>query len=189
MQNVSYAGGFTDAPVQAAFAFRSAMTVMARPGEIRVLEGSAPPAPLGVAAGTLVLTLCDPDTGIFLAGAFDNKDLRDWITFHTGAPLVDAEDADFAVGAWGDLIPLDGYKVGTSEYPDRSCTLIAELPHLSAQGATLRGPGIKQSAALSVPDAGRLAINAAQYPLGLDFFFTCGTAVAGLPRSTSGTEG
>lgn len=57
-------GGFQDAPVDAAHAFRTAMTVMARPGEIRALIGCEPPAPLSVAAGTLLLTLCDAETNV-----------------------------------------------------------------------------------------------------------------------------
>lgn len=189
MQTVTLTGGFRQAPVDAARAFRAAMTAMARPGDIRTITGATPPAPLSVAAGTLILTLCDPDTGLALCGACDTADVRDWITFHTGAPLVPPGEAQFAVGRWADLIPLDAFRIGTSEYPDRSATLIVEMEALEPTGAVLRGPGIRDTAHLSLPDAGAMAGNAALFPLGLDFFLTCGDRVAALPRSTRIGEG
>jgi len=185
----AYGGGFDDPAIGAARAFRAAMTVMARPGEIRDLAAAQPPAPLSVAAGTLLLTLCDPETGVYLGGACDTPEVRGWLAFHAGAPVVAAERADFAVGRWDDLGPLERYRIGTPEYPDRSATLIVEMETLEASGATLRGPGIKDSARLNLPDAAVLAGNAMLYPLGLDFFFTCGGRVAALPRSTTISEG
>ncbi len=179
-----FSGGFRDAPRDAAHAFRAAMTVMARPGEIRTLVGAEPPAPLSVAAGTLLLTLCDADTGVYLAGAADTPEMRQWLGFHTGAPIVEASRADFAVGRWSDLIPLSNYRIGSSEYPDRSTTLIVESDVLAPKGAVLSGPGIKTTTRLSLPDIAALQGNAMLYPLGCDFFFTCGDQVAALPRST-----
>ncbi|SLN23423.1 Alpha-D-ribose 1-methylphosphonate 5-triphosphate synthase subunit PhnH [Falsiruegeria litorea R37] len=188
-QATQFAGGFTNAPVDAAHAFRAAMTVMARPGEIRTLTGAQAPAPLSEAAATLLLTLCDPETKVHLAGEADTPEVRGWLTFHTGAPLVDAGEADFAIGTWESLIPLGAYKIGTSEYPDRSATLIVECTGVTQTGATMTGPGIKESAQLSLPDVEVLRTNATAYPLGLDFFFTSGTQVAALPRSTQISEG
>lgn len=181
---LQYSGGFQNAPVQAAHAFRAAMTVMARPGEIRELKGVQPPNPLSIAARTLLLTLSDPETKVHLAGAFNTDAVRAWLTFHTGAPLSQAADADFAVGTWTQLGPLGTYRIGTAEYPDRSATLIVECDALQQAGAILSGPGIKDTARLSLPDAPALQANAALYPLGCDFFFTCGDRVAALPRST-----
>lgn len=184
MGQVQFSVGFDDAPIQAAHAFRAAMTVMARPGEIRSLTGATPPDPLSVAAATLLLTLCDPETKLHLAGAVDTEAVRTWLTFHTGAPLVAASEADFAVGSWEALPPLGAYRIGTSEYPDRSATLIVECEALRQAGATLSGPGIKDVTHLSLPDIDALQGNSALYPLGCDFFFTCGEQVAALPRST-----
>ena len=179
-----FSGGFRNAPVDASHAFRAAMTVMARPGEVRDLTGAEPPAPLSIAAGTLLLTLCDPETRVHLAGEADTEAVRKWLTFHTGAPIVAAAEADFAVGRWDDLMPLNTYLIGTSEYPDRSATLIVECDALEQQGAALSGPGIRDVSHLSLPDIAVLQGNAALYPLGCDFFFTSGTQVAALPRST-----
>ena len=151
-------GGFTAAAHQSAHAFRAAMQAMARPGLIVDIGGAVPPAPLSIAAGTLILTLCDPGTPLFLAGDHDCIGVRDWVTFHTGAPLTGAATCSFAVGTWQALLPLSAYPSGTPEYPDRSATLIIEMPLLSATGPILRGPGIKDSAALSVPDVARLRV-------------------------------
>ncbi|CUK13133.1 Alpha-D-ribose 1-methylphosphonate 5-triphosphate synthase subunit PhnH [Ruegeria denitrificans] len=179
-----FSGGFQNAPIDAAHAFRTAMTVMARPGEIRRITGGQPPAPLSLAAGSLLLTLCDPDTGVFLAGAIDTDAVRQWLTFHTGAPFVTADQADFAVGTWHSLAPLGQFRIGTAEYPDRSATLIVECEDLRPAGSVLTGPGIRDTAHLSLPDVPALQANAARYPLGCDFFFTSGDKIAALPRST-----
>lgn len=183
MDHASLAGGFSDPPHQSADAFRAVMQAMARPGTICDLGGAVPPAPLSVAAGTVIMTLCDPETGVHLAGEYDVPEVRDWITFHTGAPLVSAETAGFVLGKWDD-IPLDILPLGTPEYPDRSATVIVETPELAMSGATLRGPGIRDTAALNLPERAAFQRNAMLFPLGLDFMFTSGAQIAALPRST-----
>lgn len=183
MQTQVLEGGFADLPVDASHAFRAVMTAMARPGDIAGVRGALPPAPMSIAAGVVVLTLCDPETPIFLAAGHDTADLRDWITFHTGAPIVSAQDAMFAIGVWNEL-PLSGFALGTSEYPDRSATLIVERDSLSNAGAVLQGPGIQDQAQLSLPETQAFQSNAALFPLGLDFIFTCGDRLAAMPRTT-----
>ncbi|MEL7211939.1 MAG: phosphonate C-P lyase system protein PhnH [Pseudomonadota bacterium] len=184
MQAQTLSGGFADSALQSAHAFRSVMEAMARPGTLQPLSGAEPPAPLSAAAGAVLLTLCDTDTPVFLAGDADRAEVRDWLAFHTGAPLAGPSHCMFAVGAWGALLPLSAYPIGTSEYPDRSATLIVDMPKLTASGALLRGPGIKETAALSLPDIEAFQSNHALFPLGLDFIFTCEDQVAALPRST-----
>lgn len=184
MDTITLEGGFTDAPVQSSHAFRAAMNAMARPGRIEPINGGVGPAPLSEAAATLLLTLCDPETPVHLAGGHDVAEVRGWVTFHTGAPLVGPGQAMFALGSWEALGGLDQYAPGTSEYPDRSATLIVEMPALVSEGATLRGPGIRDTAALSLPEVAAFQRNNALYPLGRDFYFTCRRSVAALPRST-----
>ncbi len=176
-------GGFSDGPIDASHAFRAVMTAMARPGDIMQITGARPPAPLSVAAGAVILTLCDPETAIYLAPSHDAPQIRDWITLHTGAPISSVEDAVFAVGAWADL-SVKEFSLGTAEYPDRSATLIVEAPDLINSGATLGGPGIKDTAKLSLPEVKAFQDNARLFPLGLDFIFTCGDRLAALPRTT-----
>ncbi|MEO0774357.1 MAG: phosphonate C-P lyase system protein PhnH [Pseudomonadota bacterium] len=188
MDGKSLEGGFQDAPTEAARAFRAAMAAMARPGRIEPLDAATPPAPTSKAAGSLLLTLADHETGIYLAGDHDCAAMRDWLTFHTGAPLVGPGEADFALGTWEALLPLSAFPVGTPEYPDRSTTLIVEMEDLHSEGAILKGPGIKDVASLNLPDAKLMQANHQHFPMGLDFFLTSGSRVAALPRSTQVSE-
>ena len=176
-------GGFSDPAVQSAHAFRSVMEAMARPGTIQSIAGATPPAPLSPAAGAVMLTLCDTDTPVYLTGALDCDAVRAWLAFHTGAPVMGPSHAMFAFGTWEALAPLSAYQIGTSEYPDRSATLIVERDSLGA-GSTLIGPGIKDRASLSLPEQAAFQANRALFPLGLDFIFTSGDQLAALPRST-----
>lgn len=177
-------GGFADPAINSASAFRACLTALSRPGRIEVLTGATPPAPLSVAAGVLALTLLDGTTPVHLAGALDCAAVRDWLTFHTGAPLVSAEEAAFAFGRLPDLMPLDRFAIGTPEYPDRAATLVIEVDRLEPSGARLTGPGIKGHALLSLPATAPFRANHLLFPLGFDAFLTCGDRIAGLPRST-----
>lgn len=177
-------GGFTNAPVQSAQSFRKIMNVMAKPGTIEDLSVAQPPAPLSSAAGSLLLTLCDAQTPIYLSEKFDNADVRAWITFHCNSPFSDAKDCMFALGGWDQLQPLHNFPIGTPEYPDRSTTLIVEMDELSSSGAVLSGPGIKETSSLSLPETLAFEKNALLFPLGHDFYFTCGEKIAALPRTT-----
>ncbi len=178
-------GGFANPSVDAAHAFRATLNALARPGVIETVKGAMPPAPLSLAAGVLILTLTDGTTPVHLAGAHDCTALRDWITFQTGAPLVGAETAAFAIGTWAALHPVARFAVGAPDYPDRSATLIIEMPEIIAAGARLSGPGIKDVVHLSLPDIAAFKANRAIYPLGFDTFLTAGANLAALPRSTN----
>lgn len=184
MNDSALTGGFAEAPTEAAQGFRAALRAMAEPGTICQVTGALPPAPLSVAAGVLLLTLCDGTTPLHLAGPADCAEVRDWVRFHCGAPLVGAEAAQFALGRWADLQPLGRFAVGLPDYPDRSVTLIVALAELGPEGAVLRGPGIEREARLSLPELAAFQDNHARFPLGFDCFFTCGARLAALPRST-----
>ena len=184
MTATALSGGFSDAPVQSARAFRQILEAMARPGTIRQVAGATPPAPLSVAAGAVLLTLVDPTTKLHLAGAADSKDVRDWVAFHLGAPLVAAEEADFALGTWEALHPVSRFRIGEPDYPDRSATLIVEMDRLVNHGPALAGPGIELVTWLNLPETAAFRANRALFPLGFDTILTAGDRLAGLPRST-----
>lgn len=182
--NDALAGGFAEAPVQSARAFREILEAMARPGLIRRVDGATPPAPLSVAAGVALLVLSDPTTHLHLAGHADCSEVRDWIAFHIGAPLTDADKADFAVGTWEALQPVTRFRIGQPDYPDRSATLIVECDRLVNHGPALTGPGIETATWLNLPETSAFRANRALFPLGFDTLFTAGDRIAGLPRST-----
>jgi alpha-D-ribose 1-methylphosphonate 5-triphosphate synthase subunit PhnH len=183
MMGLHLEGGFADPARDGARAFRAALQAMARPGRIETVAPLAPPAPCSVAAAALILTLCDTTTPLYLAPGHDDAAVRGWITFHTGAPFVAAEVAMFGLGTWAALSPVDRFAIGTPAYPDRSATLIVEMDRLSDQGATLKGPGIKERAQLSLPEIAAFQDNRRRFPLGFDCYFTCRDRLAGLPRS------
>ncbi len=169
---------FADHPTDSAVAFRAIMEAMARPGTLRTVAAAAPDG-LSPAAAAVLLVLADPTTPVWTSSA------QDWLVFHTGAPVARTRaEAAFAVGTWDDLAPLAGWAIGTPDYPDRSTTLIVEVPTLEGPGARLTGPGIASEARLPLPDPPALAANAALYPLGVDLILTCGARLAALPRST-----
>lgn len=184
MQATALEGGFASPATQSAQAFRGVMSAMAMPGTIHRLQGALPPAPMSPAAGAVLLTLCDTDTPLFLAGTLDTPEIRAWVAFHTGAPLTGPEHCAFAIGNWTALAPLSRFPIGTAQYPDRSATLIVETDALEQDGATLTGPGIQAESSLSLPETRAFQNNRALFPLGLDFFFTCEDRVAALPRTT-----
>lgn len=177
-------GGFADPAVQSAHGFRALLEAMARPGRIFTVAGAEPPAPLSVAAGVALLVLTDSTTPLHLAGAADCEAVRGWIGFHTGAPLVAAEAAQFAVGTWADLAPVTRFRIGEPAYPDRSATLIVATDQLEPHGPRLTGPGIETEARLSLPESAAFQANRALFPLGFDTILTCGDRLAALPRST-----
>jgi alpha-D-ribose 1-methylphosphonate 5-triphosphate synthase subunit PhnH len=181
--NIALTGGFADPAREAAVAFRAVTEAMARPGMILTVTGANPPG-ISAAAGVTLLTLCDTTTPLHLAGATDTTELRDWIAFHIGAPLVTAEKAAFALGDWHSLQPIDRFPQGLPDYPDRSATLIVEMPGLSNQGPRLTGPGIQHHTHLSLPETAAFRANAALFPLGLDFILTSGDHLAALPRTS-----
>ncbi len=183
-RDADFSGGFQDPATEAARIFRHTLNAMARPGRVETISGILPPAPLSPAAGAVLLTLADRETVVHLAPSHNTAAVRDWLVFHTGAPFGTAAEADFAVGGWDGLQPVTAYKIGTSEYPDRSATLIVEMDQLAAEGTRLTGPGIETEAWLTLPEEDAFVRNRRHFPLGFDCFFTCGDRLAALPRST-----
>jgi alpha-D-ribose 1-methylphosphonate 5-triphosphate synthase subunit PhnH len=130
-----YEGGFSDPVGASQTVFRALMDAMARPGSVQALpDVTVPPAPLSASASALIATLADADTPVWLDAALTKSSaVRDWIVFHTGAPVVShASDAAFAlVAAPENLSALNGFSLGTQEFPDRSTTVILQVSTLS----------------------------------------------------------
>jgi alpha-D-ribose 1-methylphosphonate 5-triphosphate synthase subunit PhnH len=149
----------------------------------------APPAPCSPAAGALILTLCDGTTPLHLAPSHDTEACA------AGSPSTPARRWSGGSRRCSRLAPgtrcnPSRFAIGTAEYPDRSATLIVEMPALDAtEGARLTGPRDRDRGAPVAAGNRRVSGEPARFPLGFDCFFTCGDRVAGLPRSTRVQEG
>ena len=186
------APGFADPVFDGQRAFRAVLTAMARPGTVaRVEMRVTPPPSLSLAAASLALTLLDRDTPLWLDAAAGSEETVGFLAFHCGAPVVrDPAAAAFALIADAPSMPaLAHFAQGDDRYPDESATLIVEVAGLAAGAPlALRGPGIETSVTIAprgLPEGfpAWLALNRAQFPLGVDVILTCGADMIGLPRA------
>jgi alpha-D-ribose 1-methylphosphonate 5-triphosphate synthase subunit PhnH len=186
--------GFVDKVLSAQSTFRSVMDAMARPGSVqRIVPMVGAPAPMMRGTAAIALTLFDHDTPLWLdARMSESSDVVKWLKFHTGAPVIqDASIASFALISDGAALPaLERFALGSSEYPDRSTTLILQVESLDAgRGFELRGPGIDGVATLqaTIRPADlfeRLRVNEALFPRGIDVVLVDDDAIVAIPRTT-----
>ncbi|MFM8745557.1 MAG: phosphonate C-P lyase system protein PhnH [Aestuariivirga sp.] len=185
--------GFAEPAADAAHAFRAIMKAMARPGVVTgVPSALTPPAPLLPAAAAIALTLCDFQTPVWFSPRLANAELAQYLRFHTGAPLVtDVSRALFLFLTADDDTPaLEDLAQGTHEYPDRSASLVIQVPGFHTGAIEIAGPGIPSPAGFGVAGIGSpfwqaLERNHARFPLGVDVFFATSSSIAALPRSTA----
>jgi alpha-D-ribose 1-methylphosphonate 5-triphosphate synthase subunit PhnH len=185
--------GFSNKVASAQSTFRSVMEAMARPGsvqrvaaEIGAVQGLMP------ATAAIALTLFDHDTPIWLDPQLAATGVAEWLKFHTGASVsADTAEASFALVTEPASLPaLEQFALGSSEYPDRSTTLILQVASLSEGRAyELRGPGIDGTSVIQATIAPddlfeRLAINASLFPRGIDVVLVHDDAVVAIPRTT-----
>jgi alpha-D-ribose 1-methylphosphonate 5-triphosphate synthase subunit PhnH len=198
--------GFADPVFDSQRVFRAAMEALARPGtahETGMSSSASGPAfvppPLMPATAALCLTLADFETPVWIQPGIEmsqHEALVAWLRFHCGCPIVqDAAAAHFAImHDLPALLPLDTFNPGTAEYPDRSATLLIQVPHFaSGAGVALRGPGIRDSARMDISGlpAGFWSewhANHALFPCGVDLIFCSGDRITGLPRTTKVEE-
>jgi alpha-D-ribose 1-methylphosphonate 5-triphosphate synthase subunit PhnH len=150
---MALAGGFAEPVIAAQASFRAVLDAMAHPGRITTIEAiDQAPAPLQPASYALALTLIDFETPVWLDPALTVPSVTEALAFHCGCPLVEAaERAVFAlIGSPADMPPLAAFAPGTPAYPDRSTTLIMQLPSLDGgPEVALEGPGIEDRATIA----------------------------------------
>lgn len=185
--------GFSNVSIESAHAFRAIMHAMARPGRIQPLApGLAAPHPLLTSAAAVALTLFDFQTTIWLSPELRSEAVERYLRFHAGSPITaDAGKAQFVLATAGTM-QLDPALLmqGTHEYPDRSATLVLQVPGFGGEMVELTGPGLRGSLAfgaegLDVAFWAAMAANHARFPTGIDVIFAAPGAVAALPRSTA----
>jgi alpha-D-ribose 1-methylphosphonate 5-triphosphate synthase subunit PhnH len=196
---VSVGPGFADPVFESQAAFRCCLAALATPGTVVNLGAGLETVPgLDAAAGALLLSLLDQDTSIWLSPGVAAPAVATRLKFHTGCSLAASPgEADFALVARADeLPPLDAFNAGSQEYPERSATVVLQVPAILNSGWRdvevgwrLSGPGIHGEARLSIPalgDAflGQWELNRVRFPRGVDLYVSSGERLCGLPRTT-----
>jgi alpha-D-ribose 1-methylphosphonate 5-triphosphate synthase subunit PhnH len=183
--------GFADAVHDAQAAFRAVLDAMAYAGRIQQIEtGLDAPEPLHAGMAAVALTLFDFDTSVWLDAEAAAGPVPAWLKFHCGSPLVaQMQAAQFGLIADAANLPaLENFAIGEDKYPDRSATLIVQVPSLTDGPETVwTGPGVDGSIAVRIaglPEGfwAQWDDNHGLYPLGVDIIFVSGTSVVGLPR-------
>lgn len=187
-------GGFADPVFDSQSVFRALMDAMARPGRpVAMAAKVVPPHPLLAPVGAVICAIADADTPIWLdLATATGQGVLAWTAFHTGTPIVsDPGRAVLAVVADASAMPsLDKFMPGSQEYPDRSATVLIQLPSLEGgQPLTLAGPGIDGAVTfgpvgLPAGFAAQWQQNSALFPRGIDLIFAAGNRVVCLPRSS-----
>jgi alpha-D-ribose 1-methylphosphonate 5-triphosphate synthase subunit PhnH len=191
--------GFADPVHDAQTTFRALLQALARPGRVQSCGARlTPPAPLGPAMTATALTCLDADTPLWLAPAFAAPAVADYLRFHCSVPIAaDPGEAAFALASASDLPALERFSGGTDRAPERSATVVVEVPALvpgAADGWSLSGPGIRATERLRVDGLPadflqQWQANHDAFPPGVDLLVTCGARLCGLPRTTAVREG
>jgi alpha-D-ribose 1-methylphosphonate 5-triphosphate synthase subunit PhnH len=183
---------WTDSVHAAQATFRVVLKALSEPGLRQTLPVAvAGPTPLHAATTAVCLALLDLETPVWCDDAAHTPAVASYLRFHCGCPLLDDPAAAvFALMADSADLRLDRFAQGTMEYPDRSTTLLIQVPTLvDGPPRVVSGPGIGEARELRVGglpedfDA-HWRDNTAAFPLGVDILFCCCNDIIGLPRTT-----
>lgn len=189
--------GFSDPSTESARCFRVLLNAMSRPGLVQSVAADLPCAGrLNPVSVMTALTLCDHESPVWLEEAA-GEEAADYIRFHCGAPIT----ADTSAAAFGFFVAcpdrhvLNGFAIGSPDYPDASATLVIQVEDLSndPDGVTLAGPGIETVHHLVVsglPDGFWTWLNTSDrtFPLGIDIILTGPDCLVALPRTVRVAE-
>ena len=179
--------------------FRELLQTMARPGEIREFRLDPGALPDGLSRGQLLvaMTLLNYDSPFWMAEEDDAA--AGFVAFHTGAPRVGRDAADYyfpRIPALLDLVPE--LPTGDPAYPETGPTLVVRVERLASEYAgdgalVLTGPGIDGKRIVEIagipPALWELRASAnEEFPCGIDFIFCAdqaeGARFLSLPRTT-----
>lgn len=181
--------------------YRTLLQCTARPGSIGQLDDvllEVPP-PLNRAAALIALTLLSSDSTFYLSRS--EGPAEDFLRRETLARLVAAEQADFLfIEDSSRIEEIEHARSGSLAYPEQGATVVLQVTAISpapmpgCMKLMLTGPGIETETTVFVLGASDALFETlhrrnAEFPLGIDAYFTCdslsaGPCVLGLPRST-----
>ncbi len=177
--------GFQNYVTDSQQTYRAVLNAMAYPGRCFQTDGELnAPTPLDNATASVLLTLADSDTALWLDRRA--RSAEEWLRFHCGAPVTSLEQADIAVALeWPDFMNL---KAGEDEQPELGATLILQVGALhGGTPLTLSGPGLSEPTVFSPQLPATFAAdwrkNHARFPRGVDLILCSGKLLAALPRS------
>ena len=189
----SIPAGFAHPVFESQGTFRVILEAMSRPGTVVPLPvKAAGPEGWSASMTSVVLTLCDMDTQVWLDAACNTKDALRFLRFHCGCPLTDAPArASFAVVTRHGLMPsFDEFSLGSAEYPEKSTTVLLASDLSGESGGTVRisGPGVAGEGRipLSWLPSGFIRMwsdNNRLFPRGIDLILVGQDQVVGLPRT------
>ena len=179
--------GFIDPVAGAQQSFRAILAAMSRPGSLHASGADlTPPACLNPATASVLLTLTDGETSLWLDPALAAA--RGWIEFHCGTRFSETpEQAGFVLATA--LPDLGTLNAGTDDGPEDAATIIVQVAALGdGMAYRLSGPGIAETAELRVRGLPDDFIhiwrrNHALYPRGVDVVLCAGNQLTALPRS------
>lgn len=186
------AAGFEDPIFGSQKTFRQIMDGLSSPARPVVFSTEALRCgPLSATTTSILLTIVDHDTPLWLDhGLAQSEEVRAFIAFHCGAPLVqEPRDALFGVACDPpSMPPLSAFAQGDPEYPDRSATIILQSEPRENGLWSFSGPGLELPLKFDfAPAPSNFAeqwrANRARFPLGVDVIVAGASRIAGLPRS------
>jgi alpha-D-ribose 1-methylphosphonate 5-triphosphate synthase subunit PhnH len=171
------------------------LEALSRPGVPVAIPslGVEGPDLLPVEVLTLLVSICDHDTPVWLEEAQRASQIARWLAFHCSAPMTtDPLQASFAVlrGPSAPSAMLDQFALGDVRYPERSTTVIFTCDDLtSGAPIALTGPGVEsrliiRPSGLPGDFLAMAQANHELFPRGVDVLLVAGTRMVGLPRST-----
>lgn len=189
----SIPAGFARPVFESQGTFRAILEAMSRPGCLVKLPVQAE-GPRGWSGGmaSVVLTLCDMDTPVWLDARAASDDAERFLRFHCACPLTDApQSAAFAVVMdHASMPPLGAFSSGSAEYPETSATVLlaTDFDVDTTRAISVRGPGVDGQGRLPLAwiPAGFVAAwgeNAGRFPRGVDVILVGPSHVVGLPRT------
>lgn len=169
--------------------FRRLLKAMSEPGVIVSMHQQKHGwQPLNLATTSVLLTLADRHTAVWLAPPLDNDIVRQNVRFHTRAPLTVApQQAAFAIA--NNTLRAEQLMTLTTDAPATGITLIVQLPGLSGgrmlrlTGASIAG---ERMIAPQLPECLIHTLTERSYPLpaGVDLLLTCGERLLAIPHTT-----
>ena len=173
--------------------FRALLDAMSRPGQIYTVDSDTKcPTALDPAAAAIARCVFDHDTEVWMGDGIAGVEVFDFLKFHCGCPITKSGIvADFAIVCSRSGLPgVTQFKQGSDDFPDRSTTLIVQVPDL-VDGPQLKitGPGIETEGTLNVAGVADYFWQERReqneiFPRGVDIVFISGDRLVALPRST-----